>query len=175
MWFKMGMWCCSDSTYNEKNKRNKKNKGNKRGEINGGMMVVSRMCLPLKYMESTIVKPRHYETLIVWQEAHKLCMSAYKIIQKYPTDERFCLCSQIRRSAYSVPMNIVEGNKKRSAKEKLHFVEHAEASLEELDYQLYLSRDLGYISDGEFGKFRSDIGKVSYLLTKFRTGIGDNM
>ena len=98
-------------------------------------------------------------------------MVAYSLLPNFPSEERFALCSQIRRSAYSVPMNIVEGNKKRSKKDKLHFMEHSEASLEELDYQLYLSRDLGYIREKQFQEFRLMIGKVSYLLTQFRSGI----
>jgi len=68
-------------------------------------------------------------------------------------------------------MNIVEGNIKRSDKEKLHFIEYAEGSLEELDYQLLLSRDRGYITGKQCEEFRNTIGKVSYLLTQFRKGI----
>ncbi|MDD5103585.1 MAG: four helix bundle protein [Candidatus Peribacteraceae bacterium] len=117
------------------------------------------------------MKKRHYEQLIVWQEAHKLCLRVYELVDRFPSKERFGLCSQMRRSASSVPTNIVEGNVKRSAREKLHFIEHAESSLEELDYQLFLSRDLGYITSEEFESLRGDINRVSYLLTKFRAGI----
>lgn len=117
------------------------------------------------------MKQRHYETLIVWQEAHKLCMHAYDVLLHFPDEEKFALCSQIRRASYSVPMNIVEGNTKRSAKQKLQFIEYSEGSLEELDYQLLLSRDRGYITSEQFENFRNDIGKVSYLLTQFRKGI----
>ena len=87
-------------------------------------------------------RARPYEQLIVWQEAHKLCLDVYALIPQFPIEERFCLCSQIRRAAYSVPMNLVEGNSKRSWKEKARYVEIAEGSLEELDYQLLLSKDL---------------------------------
>lgn len=119
------------------------------------------------------MEKRHYESLIVWQEAHMLCMHIYDIIKEFPSEERFCLCSQIRRAAYSIPMNIVEGNTKRSPKEKLHFLEHSEASLEELDYQLLLSRDRKYISSEQFENFRKQIGKVGYLLKQFRSGISN--
>jgi len=114
---------------------------------------------------------RYYEQLVVWQEAHNLCMSVYNILPRFPIEERFGLCSQIRRSAYSVPMNIVEGNAKRSAKDRLHFLQHSEGSLEELDYQLLLSKDLGYITIEQLEALRNDIRKVSFLITKFRSGI----
>lgn len=117
------------------------------------------------------MRTRPYEELIVWKETHELCLDVYKLMPQYPTEERFALCSQIRRAAYSAPMNLVEGNCKRSRKEKLHYVETAEASLEERDYQLLLSRDLKYITADQFQKLRERIGKVSYLLTKFRSGI----
>jgi len=122
-------------------------------------------------MTTDTVSSRLYEKLVVWQEAHKLCLSVYKLLPQFPSEERFCLCNQIRRSAYSVPMNIVEGNSKRSSKEKLHFIEHSEGSLEELDYQLFLSRDLKYITSEQFELFRNHIRRVSYLLTRFRAGI----
>lgn len=121
------------------------------------------------------VRARPYEQLIVWQEAHKLCLDVYALLPQFPMEERFCLCSQIRRAAYSVPMNIVEGNSKRSWKEKARYAETSEGSLEELDYQLLLSRDLKYIAPKQFAEFRQKIGKVSYLLTQFKTGIKAQM
>ncbi len=120
------------------------------------------------------MKTRHYETLIVWKEAHNLCKKVYKLLPSFPAYERYCLCQQMRRSAYSVPMNIVEGNIKRSCKDKLHFIEHAEGSLEELDYQLLLSHELGYIPLNKLEELRNDINRVSYLMKQFRDGIIKN-
>jgi len=98
-------------------------------------------------------------------------MDIYDLLPNFPVEERFNLCAQIRRAAYSVPMNIVEGNIKRSNKEKLRYIEHSEGSLEELDYQLFLSQDRGYITQEKFEALRNAIGKVSYLLTQFRKGV----
>ncbi len=125
---------------------------------------------PLPHSQETMRK-RPYEDLIVWREAHQLCMDVHMLLSHFPSKERFELCSQIHRSAYSVPMNIVEGNMKRSKKERLRFLEYSEGSLEELDYQLLLSRDLKYITVEQFDTMRMKVGKVSYLLTKFRIGI----
>lgn len=114
---------------------------------------------------------RHYEKLIVWKEADQLCIDVYNLLPQFPKEERFCLCNQMRRAAYSIPMNIVEGNVKRSAKDKLNFIQHAEGSLDELDYQLSLSSRLGYISKEQFERFRNKIVKLGYLLNRFRSGI----
>lgn len=114
---------------------------------------------------------RAYEKLVVWQEAHRLCLSIYETIKEYPSDERFCLVQQMRRAGYSIPMNIAEGNSKRTSKNKLAFVEHAEGSLDELDYQCVLSRDLQYISPEKCEDLRNHIKKVGYLIHQFRKGI----
>ncbi len=114
---------------------------------------------------------KHYEKLIVWKEADQLCMDIYALMKQFPMEERFALCNQMRRSAYGIPMNIVEGNVKRSAKDKLNFLQHAEGSLDELDYQLSLSRRLGYITKIQENTLREKTRKLGYLLTKFRAGI----
>jgi len=117
------------------------------------------------------MKERQYQKLIVWKEADQLCLDIYALIKQFPSEEKFALSMQMRRAAYSVPMNIVEGNVKRSAKDKLNYLQHAEGSLDELDYQLSLSERLGYIKKEQSDELRSRINKVGYLLTKFRSGI----
>ena len=120
------------------------------------------LSLPLNKM-----KNRLYERLIVWQAAHELCKSIYKLLPGFPSDERYTLCSQMRRAAQSVPMNIVEGNARRTSKDKRKFFNISAASLEELDYQLLLCRDFEYITDERFEEFRNEVGRVSYLLRQF--------
>lgn len=114
---------------------------------------------------------RPYQKLIVWQEAHTLCLWIYKITREFPTDERFRLISQICRSAYSVPMNIAEGSGKASSKERERFYETASCSLEELHYQCLLSKDLMYIDGKIFEKADDSIKRISYLLTKLRQSL----
>ena len=113
----------------------------------------------------------HYEKLVVWQEAHSLCLSIYAITSHYPSDERFGLISQMRRSSSSVLTNIVEGNGRRTMPQKLRFTEVAEGSIDELDYQILLSKDLKYLSQSQCNDLRSHVCRVKYLLSKFRDGI----
>lgn len=109
--------------------------------------------------------------MIVWQEAHRLCLSVYQATKSFPSDERFGLISQMQRSSYSVPTNIAEGNGKKSWKEKAHFYETAHCSLEELSYQCMLARDLKYLS-GETSETLDDhTQRVSYLLTRLRSSL----
>lgn len=111
---------------------------------------------------------RPYQKLIVWKEGHVLCLLVYKITTKFPSEEKFALTNQMRRSAYSVPTNIAEGNSRKTTKDRIHFIDIATCSLEELHYQCILSLDLHYIDQAEFEDLDERIRKVGYLLYKFR-------
>jgi len=114
---------------------------------------------------------RPYEKLIVWQEAHELCLFIYRVSKSFPSDEKYGLVSQMRRSSASVPTNIAEGNSKRSKKDKAHFFETAACSLEELHYQCRLSHDLTYLSDTDFDEAKQRIQRTGYLLNKLYNSI----
>ena len=114
---------------------------------------------------------RPYEKLIAWQEAFALCLWIYEISRSYPSDEKFGLVSQMRRSAQSVAMNIAEGNAKRSLKEKAYFFETALASLEELHCQCRISLGLKLMSQENFQKADEHIHRISFLLNKLRTAV----
>lgn len=114
---------------------------------------------------------RPYEKLIAWQEAFQLCLWTYQVTSTFPADERFSLTSQMRRSAQSVPMNIAEGNAKRSAKEKTHFFEMALSSLEELHCQFRIALGLAYIQQRQFAEADDRIHRISYLINKLRSAI----
>ncbi len=120
---------------------------------------------------TTLSRLRPYQKLVVWNEAHHLCLSVYSSTSLFPKDERFGLISQMRRAAYSIPMNIAEGSNKRSPAEKDRFYEYSSCSLEELHYQCLLARDLNYLNDPEFSRLAADIGKVGYLLMKIRDSV----
>jgi four helix bundle protein len=101
--------------------------------------------------------------LIVWQKSHELVLKIYGTTKGFPKDEQFGLISQLRRAAVSIPSNIVEGKARGSNKEYKRFLLMARGSLEEVKYQLLLSRDLGYIDEktyDEFVKMTDAIGKM---------------
>ena len=104
-----------------------------------------------------------YRRLVVWQKAHALALHMYAVTREFPKDEMFGLTSQMRRSAVSVPANVVEGYARASSKEKNQFLHIARGSLAELEYYLDLTLDLGYISHkqhNELINLRNDTGRV---------------
>ena len=108
-----------------------------------------------------------FEQLEVWKAAHKLVLDVYKTTQKFPTEERYGLVSQMRRAGVSVPANIAEGFKRRGRADKAHFYNIAQASLEELRYYFILCRDLEYpIFDAGMGERTDQVGKMLYGLVR---------
>lgn len=104
-----------------------------------------------------------FEQLEVWQEAHALVLNIYRLTSVLTRDERYSLVPQMRRSAISVPANIAEGFKRRSLKDKCHFYNISQGSLEELRYYLLLCRDLGYEFD--YGPLNAKANQVGKMLT----------
>ncbi len=92
---------------------------------------------------------RRFEQLEAWQHAHTLVLHVYRASKRLPADERFGLVLQLRRAAVSVPANIAEGFKRRSLRDKAHFYNIAESSLEELRYYVILCVDLQYWEHAE--------------------------
>ena len=91
----------------------------------------------------------NFEKLEVWHVARKLVTATYKLLQGFPTEERFALCDQIRRAAISIPSNIAEGGSRISPKEQMHFMEIAYGSLMELYCQLLIATDIGYLQQDQ--------------------------
>ena len=105
-----------------------------------------------------------FRELKVWEKSHQLVIKLYVITKKFPSDERFGLVSQLRRSASSIPTNIAEGFKKKSTKEFLHFLNIADCSLEETKYHLILSKDLSYISLSEYNSLEELCDEIGRML-----------
>lgn len=85
-----------------------------------------------------------FRDLLVWQQSHQWVLGVYRISKDFPKAEIFGLTSQLRRSASSVPANIVEGFKRRGKADKIRFYNIAQASLDEAAYHLLLAHDLDY-------------------------------
>lgn len=92
------------------------------------------------------MKRKHHD-LIVWQEAMALVKEIYKVTADFPKDEIYALTSQMRRAAVSVPSNIAEGAARTGDKEFLQFLSIARGSLSELETQILIAHDLGYLAE----------------------------
>jgi four helix bundle protein len=104
-----------------------------------------------------------YEDLDVFKKSHHLVLDIYKITSQFPKEEKYRLTDQMIRSAYSVPSNIAEGNRRNTIKEYVNFLYTSRGSLHELQYFLLLSKDLGYIKEYLYKEILNkceDIGKM---------------
>lgn len=102
--------------------------------------------------------------LKVIDEAHKLVLGIYRVSDLFPPSEVFGLASQMRRAAVSVPSNIIEGRTRTSKKEFSRYLSIARGSLEELKYQIILSRDLDYIELDQYELLSKEADIVGKLL-----------
>ncbi|MGZ3864098.1 MAG: four helix bundle protein [Bacteroidia bacterium] len=121
-----------------------------------------------------MVKTTTFKGLIVWQKAHKLVLEVYKVSKKFPKEEVYALTSQLRRAAVSVPANIAEGYKKKTAAAKMNYLNISEGSLEEIKYYFILATDLEYLTQNEFDKLTENAEEVGRLLNGYYNGIKNN-
>ena len=98
----------------------------------------------------------------------------YSLIQKFPPEEKFALCTQIRRASTSIPINIAEGFGRFSSKEKARFIEIAFGSLTEISCELELSYELGYITLDEFDEAERQIVIISKQLSNLHKSVTNN-
>jgi len=92
----------------------------------------------------------NYKKLKVWEDAHQFTIDIYNITKKFPNNEQYGLTSQIRRSASSIPTNIVEGSGQLDNGNLIRFLGIAKGSAFETEYQLLLAKDLKYITNDEY-------------------------
>lgn len=88
----------------------------------------------------------HYK-LEAWKRARELVLSVYRLTQAFPKEDTFGLTAQMRRAAISIPSNIAEGAARSGDREFAHFLNIARGSLSELETQLLIATDLGYIKN----------------------------
>jgi four helix bundle protein len=108
-----------------------------------------------------------WKNLEVWKKADELAFEVYGATKTFPKEEIYGLTSQIRRSALSIPTNIVEGYSRRSDKELARFVSISLGSLAEIKYLLYFSGRLGYFKKDEFDRLIAGYNILGKSLFKF--------
>lgn len=107
---------------------------------------------------------KSYKELIAWQKAYQLCLDVYEKTKRFPKDETYGLTSQIRRAAVSVPSNIAEGYGRKTRGEYVHSLYLAYGSLCELETQIMIAKDVGYVSKNDYESFDGLLTEVSKLL-----------
>ena len=99
-----------------------------------------------------------HKKLDAWKKSISLVVEVYKFTQKFPQSELYGLTSQIRRSAVSISSNIAEGCARQSIKETIQFLHISLGSIAELETQLIIAKELGYINDLE-----EIVNKLSFI------------
>ena len=111
----------------------------------------------------------YHRDLNVWKESIELVKLVYQMIEDFPQNEQYALSDQIRRAAVSIPSNIAEGCGRETNKELYHFCNVASGSLAELETQMVIAQELGYVSD--LTLFNEKVVVLQKLLVGFRKHI----
>jgi four helix bundle protein len=110
---------------------------------------------------------RDFKTLKVWEKSHQITLLIYQATKDFPSDERYGITSQMRRAAASIPSNIAEGCGHKSDSEFARYLQLSAASASELEYQLLLAKDLGYLNVEYYGQFEASVQEVKKMLYGF--------
>ena len=111
---------------------------------------------------------RSYKDLKVWQRAMDLTTEVYKLVVKLPSFEQYALSDQMRRAAVSIPLNIAEGHTRASSKEFKNFLSIAEGSNAEVETQLLLCRNVGYLTDDDIKTALDYCDQVGKMIAAIR-------
>ena len=108
---------------------------------------------------------RDYRKYEVWHKAQSLVLFMYKqVIPSFPPTEQFDLVRQMKRAAYSISFNIVEGCGRNSDKDFSHFLDVSLGSSHELEYCFLLAKDLGYIQKDLYGTLFEKVNELKAKL-----------
>lgn len=125
-------------------------------------------------MEKDIVAVKTHKDLDVWKKSIDFVTQLYNVTTAFPEEEIYGLTNQIRRAAVSIPSNIAEGAARNSNKEFIQFLHIASGRTIEIETQLIISNNLGYINQASFDeldKERNEIGRMLFELIKYRQNI----
>ena len=117
------------------------------------------------------MKIESHRDLIVWQKSVELVTECYRVTSSFPSDERFGLTSQLRRSAVSVPANIAEGKGRGTTNNFVNFLSIASGSLTELDTHLVIANKLGYLTKETLNELEARMDEVGRMLTALRKSL----
>ncbi|HRR43943.1 MAG TPA: four helix bundle protein [Mesotoga sp.] len=107
----------------------------------------------------------------IYEVSMSFVETIYKLTRNFPEEERYCLISQMRRAAVSIPSNIAEGNGRGHLKEYLHFLYNARGSLMELRTQIDISKRLGYLKEVDYSSLIESYERLRTMLINLISSI----
>ncbi|MBU0544915.1 MAG: four helix bundle protein [Proteobacteria bacterium] len=112
-------------------------------------------------------KSKTFKDLKMWQKGIEIVKDIYTLTKRFPKEELYGLTSQMKRSSISLPSNIAEGFKRSHNKEYKQFLHIAQGSLAELETQLIIAKELGYIKDNELDDIAEKIDHEAKMITSY--------
>lgn len=116
-----------------------------------------------------------YRDLLIWQKSMTLVTEIYSITKNFPREEVYGLTSQIRRSSISIPSNIAEGYGREGNKDYLKFLNIATASLFEMQTQLEIAFNLGFVNEIQFNKTYQNSREIERMISAFSRKIKESL
>ncbi|MEE1899970.1 four helix bundle protein [Flavobacterium rakeshii] len=110
-----------------------------------------------------------FKDLEVWKLSRRFCSKIYNTTSTFPDNEKFGITNQLRRASVSIPSNIAEGSSRSSNKEFSRFLEIAIGSAYEVETQLLISSDLGFIKQVELTDLLDSLDRIIKMISKFRS------
>jgi four helix bundle protein len=113
----------------------------------------------------------NYRGLRVWNTAMTLALEVYRITERFPKAEHFGLTIQLRRAAVSVPSNIAEGHARTTRGEYKSFLSIARGSVVEVEVQLTLAEQLGYVESPVIASALDHCDAISRMITNLKRAL----
>lgn len=112
-----------------------------------------------------------FKELLIWKKSRFFCSEIYSATSNFPTEEKFGLTNQLRRASVSIPSNIAEGSSRHSNKDFSRFLEIAIGSAYEVETQLLIALDLGFITPEKTLKINTLLQEIIKMTSKFRANL----
>ncbi len=115
---------------------------------------------------------RHnFREIQVWQKARILVKDVYLITEDFPNEEKYGLCSQLKRAVVSIAANISEGSGRGTDKDFAHFLNLSEGSSNETITLLIPSADLGFLKNEDSKILIGKLEEINRMINGFRKKI----
>jgi four helix bundle protein len=109
-----------------------------------------------------------FKELLIWKKSRLFCFKIYTVTSSFPSEEKFGITNQLRRASISIPSNIAEGSSRHSNKDFARFLEIAIGSAYELETQLLISSDLGFINHENTVELIKALEEIIKMISRFR-------
>lgn len=110
-----------------------------------------------------------FKELEIWKKSRLYCSKIYSETAIFPLEEKFGLTNQLRRASVSIASNIAEGSSRSSNKDFSRFLEIAIGSAYEIETQLLISNDLGFLNEDKVVELTNELNEIIKMISRFRS------